>query len=178
MKQIKKRAKILISFFIIWGVIVFGYLIYFNFAERDFYLEASKEFSLKEGIIPSDRGSIYDYNGEKIVWSEISYNIAFRNNINISRKGQLLKDIRKVMPNVDVLNLNGNDNIIAYGLTTEQIEELVESKKINPADIKINAVKKRVTYCSKKQKIILGKAEFKNGNWIGISGFEKKYNKE
>jgi stage V sporulation protein D (sporulation-specific penicillin-binding protein) len=178
MNQIKKRAKILISFFIIWGIVVFGYLIYFNFAEKDFYLKSSKEFSLKEGVIPATRGSIYSYRGYKIAWDEIAYNVALRKKINIHKKIQIVEEIKKILPKIEILNFNSNKNFIAYNLSSEQIEKLIESKKFDSADLKIRTEKKRVCYCSKGQEQVIGKAEFKNGVWLGISGLEKKYNDE
>ena len=176
MEKIKNRAKILILLFVVWGLIVCFYLIYFNFVKREAYLKSSRDFSLKEGVVPASRGSIYNYSGKKIAWSEIVYDIKLRRIIQDQEKEEVVDVIRKTLPKIDIVDYNKNNYFVAYGLTLNQTDKLIEVKNIDKF-VEIKAVHKRFYSCTVKTKNKIGYAEFQEGIWIGLSGIEKKYNK-
>ena len=177
MKKIRKRAKFIFLLFVIWCIIITVYLFNFAIYSRSNYIKKSNNLSLREGLIPTNRGHIYDKNGTLIAWSERYYDLCLKKTSKNNRYKQLIKQIQLQLPNIQLDNNNSNKSysVIRKMLTPKEIK-ILENLLSNYSELFIRPNFKRFTSDNVKVTSSIGKAEYINGKWTGINGIEKTYN--
>ena len=175
-KLVNSKAKKLLIIFLSWYLILLlahSFILQSNPEQENSY---KKSLSLKENIIPGFRGSIIDSNGKKIVWTKISYNLYLTPPKNIYIKKEIITSLKKIFP-----KLKQNYNhikktvLITAELTPQHVKKLLPIIN-NFSELFIKKIYKR-EYSSLKVKEAIGEVKLKNGELIGISGYEKKYDK-
>ena len=176
MKNIKKRTKSIFVIFILWFLLILTYLFYFTVYSRPKYLAKSKSISLREGEIPAVRGSIFDKNGEKLAWTQISYDLYLKNNpTSDKQKNHLIKKIRNIFPNITPpIEFYPDDKIIIKNLTPKNLKS-IQLILSNTSELTVKPRLERSTIDIPKAKEYIGTARYINDTWIGLSGIEKKY---
>jgi cell division protein FtsI/penicillin-binding protein 2 len=177
MEKTKKRTKSIFVIFSLWFLFILIYLFYFTVYSRHKYIARSNSLSLKEGTIPASRGSIFDKNGERLAWTQISYNLYFRDkSISDKQKIHFIKEIKKIFPNIKKKTEFYSDNkIIKKNLSPEDLKS-IQLLLSNTPELTIEPTLKRVTISIQKVKEYIGTARYINDTWIGLSGIEKEYN--
>ena len=74
MKKFSRRA-CLWSFFSLWALIALARGAYFAGPGRAGQLKKSENIALKEGVIPAERGTLFDRNGVPLAWDEAYFEL-------------------------------------------------------------------------------------------------------
>ena len=127
------RSSISILIIAIFFVIVFLKLLFLQIVEGDKYKRISQNNFLREAIIPSPRGTIYDRNGVKISYSRPMVNLYFKN----SSKEKGLELISKLKNNNINLNKIDLDNIFDKSNNSFLRQRILIKKDLSIEDIYI-----------------------------------------
>ena len=127
------RSSISILIIAIFFVIVFFKLLFLQIVEGDKYKRISQNNFLREAIIPSPRGTIYDRNGVKISYSRPMVNLYIKN----SSKEKGLQLISKLKNNNINLNKIDLDNIFDKNNNSFLRQRILIKKDLSIEDIYI-----------------------------------------
>ena len=97
------RSSISILIIAIFFVIVFFKLLFLQIVEGDKYKRISQNNFLREAIIPSPRGTIYDRNGVKISYSRPMVNLYIKNSSKEKGLQLISKYYLEVEPSINYL---------------------------------------------------------------------------
>jgi cell division protein FtsI/penicillin-binding protein 2 len=178
MKIIKKRTGAISVIFILWFIFILAYLFYFTVYSRYEYIKTSNSLSLREGKIPTVRGTIFDKNGVKLAWNLRNYNLYLKNiSVSDKQKKHLIRKIRKIFPGIKIITEFHLDNnvIIKKNLTPEELISAQILLSTTP-ELTIRPTSKRITINIPKIKKYVGTVRYINDTWVGLSGIEKKNN--
>jgi cell division protein FtsI/penicillin-binding protein 2 len=130
--------------------------------------------------IAASRGTIFDKHGKKLAWSQKNYDLCLdlKKIHSQNQKDHILKQLKKVFPDLELSSeepLLQDEMVIKRDLTPNELMVLQKMLSDNPA-LTIRPIFKRITVNNPAVKKYIGKAEFINGKWVGLSGIEKKYN--
>ena len=173
MQKIETRAKILLNIFLIWGVCIVLYLFYHAVINPKKYLNKSKSFSTQSGVIPAQRGKIYDKNKKLLAWSVWKYNVVF-DGINIEKTLEISNKLNQLLTDLKVKKKIETGSMIVTNLTAEQLGMIIELGLLK--NMKITAVPSRKHLNNKSLDEYLGETVYKKDDLVGISGIEKIYN--
>ncbi len=178
--KFRKRIVYLFLFFSVMFLVIVIRLADINITKGEYLRNEVVKLRTFESIIPYERGRILDRNGDVLVYNLDEYKIS--------------------IPKVDVLNAQGNENMLndlcmALELDIEEIKSKINPGKVlvltdsatkeqkNKIDKKyygfiwIDAINKRYYPNESLASDVLGKTTLDNNRLKGIYGVEKQYNK-
>ena len=174
----KNRFNIILSAALIWAGLISIRLFYFTVSKRDAAFTKMNTESLEKGRIKAMRGRILSSEGEILAYSKRISTLNLKTDISSNMLNGLVEILEKELGLsrrqllMKLSNANGKSSVvIADNLLAKEIEELSKYFSKN-SDVFIKMNFERV-YNARSKK--LGKTAVEDGEIVGISGFEAKY---
>ena len=168
--QFQNRLHIICGiFFLLFAVLILR-AVYFGAVVRDRYLKSSMHISERVINIPARRGSIFDRNGVKLLWSERCFDLWCILPANKTSTTAQIGAINQALPERKIEHISGKSQIVS-NLTAEEtlaLEPLIR----RGYPLRIRSVVKR----KKLDNAIVRKKAGYVRDGQGISGWEKEYN--
>jgi cell division protein FtsI/penicillin-binding protein 2 len=159
------RFKVLVSLFLLWGVIILARTFYLSVIKRDDILFLAHKIAKVNGNLPSSRGRILTKDGKVLVYSKSYFNLLLQaDDVILS-----IEEEYKIEKIIGLFNIE-DSLILKKNLSVKEINQLEEVIK-SGIPVKIKIFTQRVYYPSKAVEYFAGK----QNNNIGISGWEKEY---
>ena len=176
-ENFKKRVNIVVLTLMAWTTICTISFFYYSVIARGEYLKLGNKLARRELSYYPERGRILDKNGVVLAWSEKYYDLYF-NNLTESptRVALIYKRVVKLTPEAQKPKPGKMHSIMLRALKPEQIlalEQLIylfQELQVSP-----RIERKVVDYPEVRAKI--GKVKYISGRLVGISGYEKKFNR-
>jgi cell division protein FtsI/penicillin-binding protein 2 len=159
------RFKVLVSLFLLWGVIILARTFYLSVIKRDDILFLAHKIAKVNGNLPSSRGRILTKDGKVLVYSKSYFNLLLQaDDVILS-----IEEEYKIEKIIGPFNID-DSLILKKNLSVKEINKLEEVIK-SGIPVKIKIFTQRVYHPSKAVEYFAGK----QNNNIGISGWEKEY---
>ena len=178
----KKRLIILLGVFIFWGLLIVIQLYQFMVSDREDYIKEANSISVRTGVLPACRGRLLDADGVLLAWSEREFCLQYK----------IAPSVEKVWEDLYALeqayggkarqyyslcsNGRGRFAYLKRSLSADEILDYQDFIKANPA-FRITSHFSR-HYVNQSLRSKLGETHSSGQRQVGISGFEKKYNRE
>lgn len=176
-ENFKKRAKIVFSALLIWTAICTVAFFYYGVIAREKYMKLGNKLARRELSYYPERGRILDENGIVLAWSQKYYDLHFNNLIDSpTRTEQIYKRVAEIVPEARQPKPGNMHSLMLRAIKPEQLlalEQLIylyQELQVSP-----RIERKVVDYPEVQAKI--GKVKYVSGRLIGISGYEKKFNR-
>lgn len=176
-ENFKKRAKIVFSIILIWTAICTVAFFYYSIIAREKYIKLGNKLARRELSYYPERGRILDKDGIVLAWSQKHYDLHFNNLVDSpARTEQIYKRVAKIIPEAKPPKAGSVHSLMLRAIKPEQLlalEQLIylyQELQVSP-----RIERKVVDYPEVRAKI--GKVKYVSGRLIGISGYEKKFNR-
>ena len=173
----EKRSAQITLFFLLWTVILISAHFYFAVIMRDHYRRTRDSISLRRGVIPAVRGEILDRNGVKLAWTEVRYDLVLTHLPGYYlRKKRLIEALAETSPEFRVDENVLSEQVIYRNLSTKMIHDLQSLfSEFNELQLKKQLLRR---YSDPELSDYVGRVKLTDGIMVGVSGMEKKYDKE
>lgn len=174
----KKRVSLLLILFGVWAVCAAGRLFYFSVLAREKYVNESNRLAWRAGTLPVVRGKILTADNIPLAWSE--YQVRVRLKLfptDSGRREAIFAFIQKHFGR----SLTGEEKL---PLTLVQMADMEQFQKLHKLarpyyELNCSIVMIRKRHPDKSLDGVIGYCRRReDGMLIGVSGLEKKYDKE
>lgn len=182
---LQKRAVFLLFFLFIWAIVIIVHLFYYSVYNAEKYRKKGIALSERAGIIPAARGKIYDSNRKKLAWNEIYFDLYLKPYDGFpGRRKLVFKALSKIFGKIENIE-NENTVCIVKGMSPKEQIKCVDLIKYYPElYLRPRVIRRRYTFKSKTNldnseiNSIIGKVKQVDGQFYGVNGLEKRYDKD
>ncbi len=183
---LKKRVLFIKLIFLAFLLLIIYTHFNFSYFKRKELLEMGNKLAWREGILHPPRGRIVDSNNKSIAWSERYYDFVINKKYceeqYIDKINNALQDLKiNILPSIPQEKINlqilNDDPVIVYGIKPDiNLEQLLAQVSYYKFfEVKPRLV--RLVIDHKSIKKMIGKTTVRDGEMIGVSGLELKFDK-
>lgn len=178
-----KRFRLVTYIVISLAAVITVRLFYFSIINRDNAFEQMEEESLEKKTVRALRGRILSANGKVLVESRRLLKLVLSHRIQSHQLSTYLAILEKELGlkrrdlMIKISRMSQSEDVILHeNLSLDQMKKFVKVFGVN-RDLRIKMSFSRKTLV-KDIKNKLGKVKLVDGNYVGVSGFEKVYNEQ
>jgi len=170
-----KRAAILMFFLFLWAALVAARLFYFTVFAQDEYLAAGERISQRVGRIPSTRGRIMSSTGAVLAWSEMRTDLIVNTVPESSfRRSFLERRVGKFIPGFSFDSME-SEMAIKKDLPPR---ELIRLYPLVLRYLEFEFFRRVIRrHAPGEDEGLIGDTVEEDGRLVGISGYEKRYDR-